>query len=474
MNHLSDKELDRLSKEAAEQYDAGQNTSGWDQLQHKLDKELPIYGREKRRRFLFFLIFFVLLTGGGLIYFYITSPRPSDKLVNNTIFEKQVIPPNPVPVPSNNRADNPKITNRNDYSIKNEKNKVTHPLNELTESGKNQSIKLTDKASRKPLHLNHKKNPSTKIKSTWNAAAPNSNREVNKTTGHDNQQKKAADSSVIISNIREATNDLINNSPSTETLISLPDKINTPKGIDSTNDQTVSVSKYVTENKMVAIEKEKKVTKGKVKASLPFTVGMIAGTDYSNVKFTHNDKPGYNFGVILSWQFSKRFSLNTGAVYAKKNYSANGNDFHPPKGYWTNNIKINEVIGSCWMIDIPLDMRVDIHSGKSGKWFVSSGVSTYLMKKEEYDYHYMYYGTYTVRNWTNDKNSNYIFSVGNLSAGYEKLLSNHLSVQAEPYLKIPLKGVGFGKMQMNSYGLNVSIRYGFSVNKKAIKNNTTK
>ena len=52
------------------------------------------------------------------------------------------------------------------------------------------------------------------------------------------------------------------------------------------------------------------------------------------------------------------------------------------------------------------------------------------------------------------KNENkHYFSVLDLSAGYNLHLSKTVSLSAEPYLKIPLSGIGVGKVQLNSTGV---------------------
>src|SRR4030095_6435519 len=66
MYPLSDKDLDRLSRDAAEHYDVEQNTSGWDNLEGRLNKELPVQKEKERKRFLWFLLLLVMITGGGL------------------------------------------------------------------------------------------------------------------------------------------------------------------------------------------------------------------------------------------------------------------------------------------------------------------------------------------------------------------------------------------------------------------------
>ena len=44
----------------------------------------------------------------------------------------------------------------------------------------------------------------------------------------------------------------------------------------------------------------------------------------------------------------------------------------------------------------------------------------------------------------------------NLSGGYKKQINPHLSLQAEPYMKIAMAGVGYGKVKLNSGGVLLS------------------
>src|SRR5688572_11081322 len=77
MYPLNDKDLDRLSRDAAEHYDVESSTSGWERLESRLDKELP-EKKKDRRRFLFWLFLVGLLTGGGLIYMLGGAPRDNN------------------------------------------------------------------------------------------------------------------------------------------------------------------------------------------------------------------------------------------------------------------------------------------------------------------------------------------------------------------------------------------------------------
>jgi len=210
-------------------------------------------------------------------------------------------------------------------------------------------------------------------------------------------------------------------------------------------------------NPTAASSTKKGPAKEKTKDRFAFSV--LTGIDKSNIHGTGSNKLGYNFGAQVSYSLSKRWSLNTGFIYTKKNYSAEGEDFHPPKHYWTNYVTLNSLDGNCAMWDIPLNVRYNITTKPTNTWFVSTGLSSYIMRKQAYTYDYMYMGAPTTRDWETSSQENEWFKILNLSAGYERALNKSWSIQAEPFLKIPLSGIGFGSMDMSSYGILVGIKY---------------
>jgi hypothetical protein len=84
------------------------------------------------------------------------------------------------------------------------------------------------------------------------------------------------------------------------------------------------------------------------------------------------------------------------------------------------------------------------------------------MKREQYTYDYgLVYGK-PVAPYTFDisNGSQHLLKVLNLSVGYERLLGQRWSVQAEPFVKLPLAGVGYGAVRLRSAGVFFSLRYG--------------
>jgi hypothetical protein len=76
------------------------------------------------------------------------------------------------------------------------------------------------------------------------------------------------------------------------------------------------------------------------------------------------------------------------------------------------------------------------------------------MKRETYEYYYKYPSgqTYT-KDWTiHNENQNFL-SVLNLAGGYQYTFNNRISIIAEPYVNLPLSGVGAGKVNLKSGGI---------------------
>ena len=168
---------------------------------------------------------------------------------------------------------------------------------------------------------------------------------------------------------------------------------------------------------------------------------------------------GGSLGLLVEYSLSKRIALQTGIGYSTKKYVGDFEYYHAwpdwTKGHPSKPI---EVDGRCKVIDIPINVRFNLLQKNNHSWFISSGVSSYIMLNETYTYTYAWAPSKTT-NW-ND-NSSFYASTLNFSVGFEKKMSKHLSFQAEPYLKMPLKGVGRGLVNLYSNGVFFSTKYSF-------------
>ena len=111
------------------------------------------------------------------------------------------------------------------------------------------------------------------------------------------------------------------------------------------------------------------------------------------------------------------------------------------------------------MYEIPLTLRYDFFQHERTRLFVNAGLSSYLMRNEEYTF--FFHNAGRAYEWQNENNErrNYWFAIGDFSAGLEQDLGKGFSFQVEPFLRMPFRGVGAGNLKMNSYGLLFSMRY---------------
>jgi outer membrane protein with beta-barrel domain len=194
-------------------------------------------------------------------------------------------------------------------------------------------------------------------------------------------------------------------------------------------------------------------------SSKGFYVGFLAGPDISAVKFQSVNQVGFSLGAIVGYRFNKNLALETGILWDKKYYYSKGEYFNKDQaGIPYNILSLN---GSCNMFEIPVNLRYDFATETNHGFFVKAGLSTYLMKKESYSYITERYGNRHEGDTTYNNASQNYFSVLQLSAGYELAVSGKTKISIEPYVKIPLMGIGVGGMPISSAGLYLGITHSF-------------
>jgi Outer membrane protein beta-barrel domain len=168
------------------------------------------------------------------------------------------------------------------------------------------------------------------------------------------------------------------------------------------------------------------------------------------------DKPGSSIGLTADYQFAHRWYVGSGLLLSRKNYAAAPPNFHVPKDY-DMMPNINFVKGSFSMLEIPLNLRYDFSVTGNTMFFATAGLSSYLLTSESCNYYYQGYQPFsrqTIKNMHYDNRPDYLFSALDLSMGVEMGVSNTLSVLVAPYVKVPVRNMGFGQVQLSSVGID--------------------
>lgn len=326
------------------------------------------------------------------------------------------------PTPGKAGADNsitPKNSARQNQLTQNQKAQNAATQNQLTKDPAAQSQKTQNAVTQNPVTQNQNTQITTET--------PKSN-----TTNEPAKKEPGIQSTPLPFNqLQKTTEPIVNNAPVTDKPTQqIPDTTaNTYTNVDKPKDST----------------QPKKKKRG-------FDGGITLGPDYNIASSFRMGKLGFGAGLLLRYHVNNRLNLSVGAVYTKKVYGATPKDYKFP--YPTNYVKID---ADCDVLDVPLNVNYTFLDQKKGTWSAMAGASSYFMLKEKYDYYWANNNKNT-RKFSNE-NQHY-FSVLNLGVTYERKTPGRLKWGLQPYVKVPLGGVGQGKVKLNSAGVKLQLMLG--------------
>ncbi len=426
-----DDQNDKKIKEAADHYHPAYDDNAWKKMEELLDEHLP---QKKGRRWIIMFIPLLLLLVGGLVYLavsYNASPSKTSQKVESksTLENKQPVSASSDKQESNLQHD---IAATEKTSAKNSGIPQAVTNNFPKENLQNKSGKNSH--SQKGVLKNNIGSGSSEENTLSNTIKDLPASESAPSAKSENEESK---------NVAISENDK-----------DQPKKVTSNADItakDNRNDNTVN-KVIKTANEKNSPDKET-TTNAKNSFSRNFGITISAGPDISGVRIKDAGKVTISYGAGVSYAISKRFTLRTGFYVSKKIYYAGSNDYHLPSGV-ANSIYLQNVDANCNVYEIPLTASYSFGKTKNHSWFAAAGFSSYLMKKESYQYNYKTAtGQTWSRNWSVKNQNQHFFSILDLSGGYEYILNKRFSIMAEPYISLPLSGIGLGKIKLSSGGM---------------------
>lgn len=188
-------------------------------------------------------------------------------------------------------------------------------------------------------------------------------------------------------------------------------------------------------------------------------VGLLAGPSFSGVRTVQSAQVGADYGLTLEYLFSTRLRLRMGLLSSQKNYQAASTDYVAPAA-WQWQPGTYNLVASCRITEIPLDLRYDVRRRPTYAIFTSLGLNSLLMRNERYSYDWVASGRTFTKSAEVVKGSTHFLSVLNVAVGFEKSLGQRWSAQVEPFWQFPLGGVGAGQVRLTSAGAAFSLKYG--------------
>jgi hypothetical protein len=428
---LSDN-FDKKIKTVLEQESTASHEKTWPQMETLLDKHLP-QKKDNRRRFILF--FFLFLVAGSGIYFLVNSPGEKPAAKDNSISST-----GPVVSPRQEKTNTDKPRNA-------EKKLSTEPTIQKETTSQPEAPVIVSNAENKPVKK-------TAITPKQRTTLPD--KKVNYTTTSSKRDEETIQTEISVINagtaaVKKPVENSINK-PETENI----KKTEQEKNVVITEGE----NKLVTENKTTETEKPNTPedfapAKKKTPVLSKFFISLSAGPDVSAVGFRNTGKLKTVTGAGIGYKISDRLSVRTGFYTARKIYEAAPEDYNPPAAFWNYYPNLKHIDADCKVYEIPVSIDLHFPGRKQDSWFVSTGLSSLLMKKEEYDYYFKpaYSPNYVYYKRSYENQNQHYFSILNFSGGYSRKINNQLSLQAEPYMKIAMDGVGYGKVKLNSGGI---------------------
>jgi len=421
MKDLSEQELDDFFQKSLGKKQIAFNPKAWEKMEAKLEAE-----KKKRllyKRLLLLLMLLLITFGIG----YIWEKQYQDLSLKNS--NRQLTKSNP------NSGIQQQITD-----------------NEQLKIGKQAKIDKEQK-----IRNNEQQN----IKETNNGVAemPNSNdRQIinnqlstfNQFFSKSQQQRSGTRTDLLNQQKNDSATDLHRELLTIDSII-VPDKSLLVSYLDTPKKQEIM---------NVVIEKTENLP---IRENMPFgrlNVGILLSPDWSSVGFKNIEQTGYKLGLGIEYQIVRRLSLSTGLIFSRLLYSTKNSEYTVPKGFWTNQIKPEKIWGACEALEIPINLHYALFANSRQKFFVSAGISSYWMLTENYNFEYdAGMPTNLVKGWESSKKSTYYWGIANFSVGYAGKLSKRSFWQVEPFVKLPLNSIGWGKVDLSSIGVFFGWKY---------------
>lgn len=416
-----DEENDKKISDAADNFQPAFDENAWQKMEQLLDENLP--QKKGRKRLFFFLPFLFILAGLiFFVFFYHSSDNATPTQARtNTPGKSGVSKEKPVienfPPSMNSLGSNKKANAIPGKGVRNKRATVIY-----------ENEKEANAIGKDPIQKEIDDEVISPYKTQGEVLKPDKNTGVTRPANSINSN--SADKNIQPSGISKA-------------------ETKPPTGIK--NDLQISAETTLPKSNQHNL-KQKEIKQGRFanEVSLSFSAGPgVSAVGNNEGKLT------LDLGISVHYLFTKHFGVRTGVLVSKKIYSATPGQYYLPGNTYSYLQKVN---ANCNVVDIPLN--VDYYFNQKGKhnWFVSAGLSSYLMKKESYDYVYKTPAGQTYnKEWVIENQNKHFLSILNLSAGYQYFLSKRFSLTVQPYMDLPLTGIGAGRVKLNSSGILLSV-----------------
>jgi len=440
MHNLDPNDMDALFREGADNHEFTYNPEAWALMEEKLDK------KEKRKYILWFFLGAMLIASVIGTYSYISSTNgqnisksePVVEIADNTSITEESIEPN-----------NQKTEVRKSIIVSQQSDETKNST-EKEFTSKNNVLVQDSETKTKEEYIK----TVSKVRSR-NIGAQNSIQSENTGSLVDNEVVSVSSQSQ--SNFINSKKNNSNKSIASKSLLNIPyisglDMVPfdiKSEGLDLSSLQIIPITQNVLD---------------KVVSSNRFAFTALANSEFSSVGFLTSPRAGWKAGVKFGYQFSEKYQLDLGVAMSLKKYGSKGSEYTNDEG-WIDDIMPMWMDAKCHVVEIPLEMSYYVNGYKNDGFFLNAGISSYILNSEWYGFKYRDADLLSNPDLLQEINpedveTNYHLSgVGKLSFGYQKIISPKMAIEVSPYLQIPLTGIGEGKVDLYTTGVQFAVKF---------------
>jgi hypothetical protein len=189
------------------------------------------------------------------------------------------------------------------------------------------------------------------------------------------------------------------------------------------------------------------------------TVGLALSPDATGAGSISGFRdPGYKAGAVIEYAFSDKLSASVGIIQTEVRYRAASGQYNPPY-YWPPGSSPDEIIATCLMFDIPVSIKYNFVTFERSRLYSTVSLTSYIMRNEDYRFRYSEGASGYPESWSAHTGKGYWLSNAGFSIGYEYDLNRTWSLRAEPFIRVPIREVGWGNAKLYSVGSFISLNY---------------
>lgn len=190
-----------------------------------------------------------------------------------------------------------------------------------------------------------------------------------------------------------------------------------------------------------------------------FSVGFAMSPDLTSAEaFSGFQDTGYKLGITIEYKLTSNLAVSSGVIPSWVRYSARGTSYNPPS-YFNDGLMPDDMTGRCMILDIPITLKYDFLQFDQSRFFATASLSSYIMLDEEYNFTYENEYGNLAESFSDQTGTRHWFSNAGLSVGYEFDFHQNWSLRAEPFVRLPLREVGWTNVQLYSMGSFLSVNY---------------